>query len=119
MFKYSHRRSSYVVINVTGAFLLIGTMYQSFSPTLADEASVYHPIAGNSTTATYSDANQSDLIIHTTSNGTSIAEPLSNIDNLQLPDPNADDRTPRSSQESSSTPLEVPSDDEPIVESQP
>jgi hypothetical protein len=118
MFKYSHRRSSYLVINVTGAFLLIGTMYQSFSPTLADEASVYHPIAGNSTTATYSDANQSGLIIHTTSNGISTTEPLSNTGKLPILS-TENDRTPRSSQESPSTLLEVPSDDEPIAESQP
>jgi hypothetical protein len=93
-------------------------MYQSFSPTLADEASVYHPIAGNSTTATYSDANQSDLIIHTTSNGISTTEPLSNTGKLPILS-TENDRTPRSSQESSSTPLEVPSGDEPIVEVQP
>jgi hypothetical protein len=107
MFKYSHSWSSYRVTNVTGLILLVGMMYQFISPALAGEAPVYNPIVGNPTTATYSDANQSDLIIHTTSNGTSIAEPLSNVDKVPTSDSNTeDDRTPQLSQESPSAPLE-------------
>jgi hypothetical protein len=96
-------------------------MHQSISPALAGEAPTYNPIVGNSTTATYSDANQSDLIIHTTSNGASITGSSSNVDKVPTSDSNTeDDRGVRSSQESSSALLEgLSSGNRPSREAQP
>jgi hypothetical protein len=107
MLKRSHRWSIFAATSIPGVVLLISTISQSISPTLAGEAPAYTPIADRPTTATYSDTNQPDLVIHATSNSTSIAEPPNSPDKIQPVAPQSEsDRTPRSSQLSPSTPLD-------------
>jgi hypothetical protein len=76
MSKRSRHLQLCVSFTVLGV-ILIPSILNTFTYPVAAETPIVAPVLGSAATATYSDANQPNLVIHTTSNSISTAEPSS------------------------------------------
>jgi hypothetical protein len=101
-------RSFYASTRVVKVILLTGVVSSLTCP-ISTAASVDNWVIGYATTATYSDAHQLDVIIHTTSDDLPTEAPLSNTDEVKPSNIDAErDRVAPTTQESSPTHSEAP-----------